>query len=583
MNSHAPNESQTDLNRILEIIGRIGNKSENGDYIYRGEPECYPKVSSTLYRKLEESKIEQPERIVEQVQEAELAEAKNYTYEANQFELLTQLQHFGGKTNLIDFTTDYCIALFFACDGYPSENGRIILQDKNGAIKNWIKEPRNSGAGSRPDAQKSIFVRLPEGFIEPNKDDIVKIPKDLKGPLLEYLEKEFGISTAKIYHDIHGFIRSQDLIALFFACDGYPSENGRIILQDKNGAIKNWIKEPRNSGAGSRPDAQKSIFVRLPEGFIEPNKDDIVKIPKDLKGPLLEYLEKEFGISTAKIYHDIHGFIRSQDLRWGANTEYNLGIIYQNRRDKADNSQEKTQYNQKAIEHFTNAIKLKPDFAETYKNRGVAYDFKGDYDRAIEDYSTMIKLTPNDAAAYNNRGNTCLNKGDYPHAIEDYTQAIKLNRRFAEAYNNRGTTYVQTGAIDSAIKNFDKAIELKNDYANAYYNRGVVYGSQDNYERAISDYTQAIELKNDYTEAYNSRGRIYHKKGEIKRAISDYTQAIELKNDYAIAYVSRGVAKRDLERIREAKQDLQTALTFVEQAGDEPLKTKIEAAIRDLD
>ena len=412
MNRQNSNEPQTDLNRILEIISKIGKKSENGDYIYRGEPECYPKVSSTLYRILEESKVEHPERIVEKVQEAELAEAKNYIHEADQFEILTQLQHFGGKTNLIDFTTDYYTALFFACNGYPDKKGRIILQDKNGAIKDWIKEPQNSDPGSRP------YV-------------------------------------------------------------------------------------------------QKSIFVRPPEGFIESHEDDIVKIPKDLKRPLLKHLEKEFGISTDSIYHDIHGFIRSQNLRWGANTAYNLGVIYQNRRDETDNPQERTQYNQKAIEHLTNAIRLNLDYTESYKNRGVAYDFGGDYNHAIEDYNTMIKSNPNDAAAYNDRGNTYSNKGDYPHAIEDYTQAIKLNRRLAEAYNNRGTAYVQNGAIEPAIKDFDKAIELK--------------------------------------------------------------------NDYAIAYIGRGVAKHDLERIREAKQDLQTALTLVEQAGDEPLKTKIEAAIRDLD
>ena len=367
MNKQNPNEPQTDLNKILEIISKIGKKSENGDYIYRGEPECYPKVSSTLYRKLEESKIEHPERIVEKVQETELAEAKEYISETDQFELLTQLQHFGGKTNLIDFTTYYYIALFFACNGYPDEKGRIILQDRNRAIKDWIKEPR--------------------------KSDI-----------------------------------------------------------------------------GSRPDVQKSIFVRPPKGFIEPHEDDIVKIPKDLKRPLLQYLEKEFRISPEKIYHDIHGFIRSQDLRWSANMAYNLGVIFQNRRDEADNPQERDQYNQKAIEHLTNAIRFNLDYTESYKNRGVAYDLKGDYNSAIEDYSARIKQNPNDAEAYNNRGNTYGNKGDYPHAIEDYTQAIQLKPRFAEAYNNRGAAYFQKGETDLAIKDFDKAIELKNDYANAYYN-----------------------------------------------------------------------------------------------------------------
>ena len=522
MNSQqAPNEPQTDLNRILEKISKIGKKSENGDYIYRGEPECYPKVSSTLYRKLEESRIEHPERIVEEVQEEEIAEAKKYTYEADQFELLTQLQHFGGKTNLIDFTTDYYIALFFACNGYPDENGRIILQDKNGTIKGWIKEPRKSGTGSRPDVQKSIFVRPPNGFIEPHEDDIVEIPKDLKRPMLKYLEKAFHIS---------------------------------------------------------------------PE----------------------------------KIYHDIHGFIQSQDLRWSANKEYNLGVILQNRRDEADTPQERAQYNQKAIEHLTNAIRLNLDYTESYKNRGVAYHIKGDYDRAIEDYSARIKQNPNDAEVYSNRGNTYGKKGDYISAIKDYTQAIQLNPRLAEAYNNRGIAYLQKGEIKPAIKDFDRAIELKKNYALAYCGRGAAYNTKgddnntmEDYTHAIKDYTQAIQLNPDYAMPYCGRGSTLAKKGMVDRAIDDFTKAIELDPDFAhaycgrgivygsqgndtcaiqnydkaieldpnyvIAYNSRALAKHRLGCPNAAKQDFQIALKLVESGGDEYFKNIIESAIRELD
>ena len=32
-----------------------------------------------------------------------------------QLKLLARMQHFGCKTNLIDFTRDYRVALFFAC------------------------------------------------------------------------------------------------------------------------------------------------------------------------------------------------------------------------------------------------------------------------------------------------------------------------------------------------------------------------------------------------------------------------------------------------------------------------------------
>ena len=41
---------QNELGRVLEKIQEIVEKSSDGDYIYRGEPECYSKVSSSLYR-----------------------------------------------------------------------------------------------------------------------------------------------------------------------------------------------------------------------------------------------------------------------------------------------------------------------------------------------------------------------------------------------------------------------------------------------------------------------------------------------------------------------------------------------------
>ena len=129
---------QTELNRILEIIGKIAKKAADSDYIYRGEPECYPKVSSNLYRELEEANLLHLEII--DVQKAELEEAKRHIKRTDEFEILAEIQHFSGKTNLLDFTNDYRVALFFACDRFPFEDGRVILQDKNGTIKDWIRE-----------------------------------------------------------------------------------------------------------------------------------------------------------------------------------------------------------------------------------------------------------------------------------------------------------------------------------------------------------------------------------------------------------------------------------------------------------
>ena len=59
-------------------------------------------------------------------------------------------------------------------------------------------------------------------------------------------------------------------------------------------------------------------------------------------------------------------------------------------------------------------------------------------DKAIADYSTAIKLAPNFAQIYDNRGNAYQDKGSYDHAIKDYTQAIQLNPSDVNTYNNRG-------------------------------------------------------------------------------------------------------------------------------------------------
>jgi len=49
---------------------------------------------------------------------------------------------------------------------------------------------------------------------------------------------------------------------------------------------------------------------------------------------------------------------------------------------------------------------LKPDYAEAYNNRGLAYSLssKSEMENAIVDYTQAIQLRPDYACAYNKRG-----------------------------------------------------------------------------------------------------------------------------------------------------------------------------------
>ena len=203
-------EDQNEPSTVDEILRKIEEKADTGEYIYRGESKHFETVSSNLYRVFlehEDFNVAAEHFDVEIVQKRMLDDAKKYLRRtSSDCELLVEMQHYGGKTNLIDFTTDCFVALFFACEQYASENGRIICQKKE-LLSPSIKEPPEPI--NRVVAQSSVFVRPPDGFIKPDDNDIINIPSEIKLPMLEYLQEIHDISTETIYNDIHGFIRYQ--------------------------------------------------------------------------------------------------------------------------------------------------------------------------------------------------------------------------------------------------------------------------------------------------------------------------------------------------------------------------------------
>jgi tetratricopeptide (TPR) repeat protein len=71
------------------------------------------------------------------------------------------------------------------------------------------------------------------------------------------------------------------------------------------------------------------------------------------------------------------------------------------------------------LRYYNQTIRLKPDDAAAYNNRGNARGDKGDLDGALQDYGEAIRLKPDYAAAYNNRARIWAHKAHYPAAIGD--------------------------------------------------------------------------------------------------------------------------------------------------------------------
>ena len=118
----------------------------------------------------------------------------------------------------------------------------------------------------------------------------------------------------------------------------------------------------------------------------------------------------------------------------------------------------------------------------------------GKAEKALAAYDTAIRLQPDYAEVYNNRGNVKNRLGCSDDAFADYDTAIRLNPHFAEAYYNRGVQKVLCEELDAAIADYDKAIRLKSDSAEAYANLGMAKAGLDRIDEAKSDLQTALEL-----------------------------------------------------------------------------------------
>ena len=205
-----PSDELQDL--LARLISRAQELGIRG--IYRGEPECFPRISSGLYRQLYE--INDRGFSIEFAQQRRIELARRYAPHLSDDDILTRLQHLGGKTNLIDFTRDLNIALFFSSYHSPDSDGRVILMGEPDALRGdregfaVYKLVPHGNPANMTDVQKSVWVEPMWGYINEQNVTIVEIPSTLKSEILEHLRVVYGLEASTVYNDLSGFIRDQE-------------------------------------------------------------------------------------------------------------------------------------------------------------------------------------------------------------------------------------------------------------------------------------------------------------------------------------------------------------------------------------
>ena len=391
------------LEQIQELIGEILRKSSKRDepLLYRGEPECYAIASSGLYRNCLDCKEETFD--IEKVQHEIIENARQYTILEDADEILAEIQHFGGLTNLLDFTDDYLIALFFASVDGEGKNGRVILHWPDG--KSVIRpKPTNN----RVVFQKSVFVRPRRGFFVPHPvEETVIVPAGLKKHIQAFLGRYHGISERTVYNDIHGYIRNE------------------------------------NPG-------RSRYAAEFREALAEPLRRPSFDLERDLPAKLET-------MQLVRVRHYWHQ--NGMDYTDGSMSEFAI-------RD-ADEDSRRTPphrlflYPKEVIELSTHFIASKSQGVQLHEAhcwRGHALLFQGLYDRAFKDFEIALEMDNKCSEAYHGRANVYRQQDKFDLAAKDLQKALELRPKFPPILIDQGNLRRNHGSLNDAAGNFTAVV-----------------------------------------------------------------------------------------------------------------------------
>ena len=107
-------------------------------------------------------------------------------------------------------------------------------------------------------------------------------------------------------------------------------------------------------------------------------------------------------------------------------------------------------------------------------------------------YGDILKLAPNDAMTYADRGTTyaMIKKKDL--ALSDLNRAIELGYSDASVYCTIGTVYLESSDYRKSLDYFDRALKINPDQPFVYYNRANVYEALGDKRAAVADLEKCL-------------------------------------------------------------------------------------------
>jgi tetratricopeptide (TPR) repeat protein len=213
-------------------------------------------------------------------------------------------------------------------------------------------------------------------------------------------------------------------------------------------------------------------------------------------------------------------------------------------------------------------------------NMAQVYSQTGRPELAIDHFSTAMEMDPNYSEYYNERGSLYLKLGRLEAAERDYLRAIDLSPPYHEVWANLGHCLRLQGRCDEAVPAFSRALDLKPAQPASLFGRAQAREALGATADAVADYTAALESDPLYWQACAGRAVLLYEGGRIEDCLADLDRAVSLAPGEADLYQNRAVALADLQRPQEARKDLER---YLDLCPDAPDREDVQARLAALD
>lgn len=177
---------------------------------------------------------------------------------------------------------------------------------------------------------------------------------------------------------------------------------------------------------------------------------------------------------------------------------------------------------------WTDVVTKSPKNYRGHFNLGNAFRDQGDLKKAIESYSRALQIHPNFTMAEDNLGVVLIQEGRLEEAVRLLSQALKTRPRDATLDCNLGIAFMRQGKLEDAIHHLNRAIERKPEYVEAHNNLGIVFAQQGNMEKAVDHFSKALESQPNNPETHMNLGLATMLQGNKKESLRHFSRVIEI-------------------------------------------------------